>query len=414
MADEPDDEEGQDEEESPYFQNNAPAVKTVREPRQEQRPEPFATGQVEPPGGPGAGGPVIEQGGLPHGDERLRQQMLTSQQRQIFAQLPPAAQQHYALSQLELSRSESMQAQRLQNTLGAIEAYPGLTRGQKDDLVFQAKTKLNPLLVRQAHANEMKTQMQQQQLMQSMAQQAAIEKQNTAFHQMADANRVSRVPGGVLVQTAPGKYAYHPDKPEKEDKGESKTAAAEKEWRAEYHKASVSVDKELAAKAAAEKPKEGDKSEGGSMLSIAGDDKEKLIQKKLESLGLHKSIEDLRAAHGVKKDAAAPAPKTDGSPPPVGDKAAIQGKVQQNQTAAQQNASAKIADAQHNERVSAVERAGERAFKAGDKDAKGAANDLKPLLEAIEIRRVARKYPTAEQEALLKSHYSKLQKYMKE
>lgn len=176
MADE------QDEEESPYFQNNAPAVKTVREPRQEQRPEPFATGQVEPPGPPGAAGPVIEQGGLPQGDERLRQQMLTSQQRQIFAQLPPAAQQHYALSQLELSRSESMQAQRLQNTLGAIEAHPGLTRGQKDDLIFQAKTKLNPMLVRQAKANEMKTQMQTQQIMQGMAQQATMQRANDKFN----------------------------------------------------------------------------------------------------------------------------------------------------------------------------------------------------------------------------------------
>lgn len=93
--------------------------------------------------------------------------------------------QHFDLqaqfNQIQLTQSEQMRMQRLRNGIDAVKNHPGLSPDEKQNLIMQMQTGLNPLEQRQQQANILHTQIQTQGQAQQNEQQATLFNQRQNF-----------------------------------------------------------------------------------------------------------------------------------------------------------------------------------------------------------------------------------------
>lgn len=86
--------------------------------------------------------------------------------------------QHFDLqaqfNQIQLTQSEQMRMQRLRNGIDAVKNHPGLSPDEKQNLIMQMQTGLNPLEQRQQQANILHTQIQTQGMFQQNEQQGVL------------------------------------------------------------------------------------------------------------------------------------------------------------------------------------------------------------------------------------------------
>ncbi len=171
-------------------------------------------------------------------EQHSQQQAALQQQQQRF-------QLQAQLAEVELTQAQRMQLWKAQQHDADIDKYASDFNIDPDSPEIQeakahVRGVMGPLLLRDTQAKALHQQLQNMDLMQQVAHQAALDNENMKFHAMTQDQRVTRVEGGRVFQKKAGEFEFIPDKPEKPEKAPEFKAqpithyrdAAMKEWKA--------------------------------------------------------------------------------------------------------------------------------------------------------------------------------------
>jgi hypothetical protein len=172
---------------------------------------------------PGPQYPAIQQGMGALQQQQIQQKQaqpfqLQQQAAQLQAQL---AQQHarlqQQLSQTQLTQTEQMQLQRMQNAIGAVNANDNLSDEEKKDAIMQLQTHISPLQQRHTAAQTQALQLQQHQAQQAAQFNQGILDQNRVAQagSLGQVNRaiVAGDPFAGVPTSPPGPSAAGPPQP---------------------------------------------------------------------------------------------------------------------------------------------------------------------------------------------------------
>ncbi len=158
-----------------------------------------------------------QQAGQQQADQQFRAQMQQAAQQHEMAQAEQRARLMQEAQTAELTQREKVELSRMEMAAGTVRNNPNLDEAEKNDLLTQIYTKIDPLQQRKARSQIQQDQLENQQLQQKIAQQDIITKDRAAFmagNLQAVTRDVTDSEGNVLgsMMMIPGEKPHWIDK----------------------------------------------------------------------------------------------------------------------------------------------------------------------------------------------------------